>query len=72
MTEKFDIDAVRYALSRIAKTSDGEVLMSYLRRRYYDTPLNDQDLSRAAGRRDVVWDLNQLIERPEYGSGKRR
>lgn len=61
------IDDAKLAASRIFKSKDGKVLMDYLRRRYYDNPMTDGTIERMVGRRDVVWDIINLVEREDYG-----
>lgn len=62
------INDAKVAASRLFKTPDGKVLMEYLRRRYYDNPMTETNIERLVGRRDVLWDLINLVERDDYGT----
>ncbi len=48
------------AISRLLKTRDGEIMLDYLRSRYYDCTMKPEELERQVGRRDVVLDLLRM------------
>ncbi|RKZ84258.1 MAG: hypothetical protein DRQ39_08540 [Gammaproteobacteria bacterium] len=45
---------VKPAFSRLFKTADGEIVLSYLRRRFYDNKIDNENIARQVGQRDVV------------------
>lgn len=49
-----DIKELRNAYRRLFDTRDGKLVLEDLKRLYYDSPLNGEDLSREVGQRDVV------------------
>ena len=56
------LEDVKAAATRVFATRDGEVLMNWLERSYYDCKINDTQLERQIGKRDVVWAIKQLLE----------
>ena len=55
-------DEMKAVAHRLFKTADGELLMQYLKERYYDNKISDENLERQIGQRDVVWSILKLLE----------
>ena len=57
------VNEIAPVVERVFKTRDGELLLSYLERRYYDATIKSDEALRGLGRRDVVHDLKRMMEK---------
>jgi hypothetical protein len=57
------------AASRLFKTRDGEVVLEYLKSRYYDNKIHDDNVLRQVGQRDVILSILNMVEN-KYGTNK--
>jgi hypothetical protein len=62
MKSALQMNDVKTATQRIFDTRDGKLLMEYLSRTYYDSPIKGDNVIRELGSRDVILRLKQLIE----------
>lgn len=60
------MEDAQVAANRLFKTRDGEVVLEYLRSRYYDNKIHDDNVMRQVGQRDVVLTLINMVEK-KYG-----
>lgn len=56
-------DEITPAMQRLFATRDGQLVLKYLDRRYYDAKIKQDELERAVGRRDVVLDIHRTLEK---------
>jgi len=52
---------VKPAFHRLFNTPDGEVVLSYLKRRFYDNKIVNENMARQVGQRDVVRAILNLL-----------
>jgi hypothetical protein len=57
------------AARRLFKTRDGEVVLEYLKSRYYDNKIHDDNVLRQVGQRDVILSILNMVEN-KYGTNK--
>lgn len=57
-----NVAEVKASAARLFATRDGQQVLGYLTRKYYDAPMTKINLEREVGRRDVLLHIKQLIE----------
>ena len=53
-TEHRVSNEVKPAFNRLFKSADGQIVLDYLKRRFYDNKIDNENMARQVGQRDVV------------------
>lgn len=58
----YNMNEIKPAAARLFKTRDGELVLAYLRFKFYDSKIDNDEMARQVGQRDVIHFLNRLME----------